>query len=390
MQTFAFTPPSLTIAPSGSNLLTAADLSYLGAFKMPGGTFGESQFASGGSGISYNPANNSLFIVGHDWQPTAVAEVSIPTPVNAPFGSLPVATVLQNFVEVRPRLPNQSLNPSETPKVGGTMMFNGDLIGTMYEYYDGSGNAVDSHFRISGANLSSGTYTGLFQVGTMGGGWVGGWMCRVPGPWQGPFGAEYLTGNGALSIIGRTSHGPAAFGFNPAQLGASPAPVVPLLYYDSAHPLRNFSQTSDVFNASTEFKGIAFPEGTDSILFFGRQGTGELYYGTGTSNIALHGTPVGDGSTYYYDPADSSKGYHAFPYRYQMWAYDANDLAAVKAGTMQPWEVQPYAWWEQVLPDATNHARTGGLAYDPAANRLYLSQRYVNGDKPVIRVYQLP
>ena len=51
-----------------------------------------------------------------------------------------------------------------------------------------------------------------------------------------------------------------------------------------------------------------------------KQGTGTFCYGEGaTCN----------------DPTDSSKGNHAYPYQYQVWAYDANDLAAVKAGSKQ-------------------------------------------------------
>jgi hypothetical protein len=372
-----------------AGLVHETDLSYLGAFRLPTGTFGESNFEFVGVGPTYNQINNSLFMVGHDWWPTAIAEVNIPALATGPASSLPVATVRQNFVELKPRIPNMTLDGNV--KVGGLMIVDGELYGTMYEYYDGDGTAVDSHFKLSSMDLATAEVSGLFQVGTMGGGWVGGWMTPVPAEWQSALGTEYVTGNGALSIISRTSRGPSAFGFDPAQLGATPAPVVSLLYYDGLNPLRNFDQQSDIFNATAEIKGIAFPDGTDSVLFFGRQGTGQLGYGTGTSDPSLDGqeVPGEPGNHYIYDPADSSKGYHAYPYRYQVWAYNANDLAQVKAGAMQPWDVQPYDVWELSLPYEGGGVRLGGAAYDAASGRLYVSQKHVIGGMPVIHAFQL-
>ena len=36
--------------------------------------------------------------------------------------------------------------------------------------------------------------------------------------------------------------------------------------------------------------------------------------------------------------------------RFQVWAYNANDLLAVKNGTLQPWQVQPYDVWKFNVP----------------------------------------
>jgi hypothetical protein len=87
------------------------------------------------------------------------------------------------------------------------------------------------------------------------------------------------------------------------------------------------------------------------------------------------------------------KGPHAFPYRYQVWAYDANDLAAVKSGTKQPWEVLPYAIWEPPINLNPTHLFGGATAYDASTGRLYVSQ--VQGESfgyarlPVIHVFQV-
>ena len=92
----------------------------------------------------------------------------------------------------------------------------------------------------------------------------------------------------------------------------------------------------------TEVRGVVFPEGTRSVLFFGRHGGfgaspglpggGGFCYGFGTADPALVGTfPPGEADHYRYDPEDGSKGVHGYPYRYYVWAHDANDLAAVAA-----------------------------------------------------------
>jgi len=106
----------------------------------------------------------------------------------------------------------------------------------------------------------------------------------------------------------------------------------------------------------------------------------------------LANTPVGDGSTDLYCPdnVDSNKGTHAFPYVYMVWAYDANDLAAVKAGTKNPWDVLPYAYWQLPIPFAeAGEAVINGATYDPATQRIYVSQRFGDQGYPVIHVFQV-
>ena len=79
-----------------AGLLHQSDLGYLGAFRLPSGNFGASTFEYGGTALTYNPANNSLFMVGHDWD-QAIAEVSIPALRTGSLSSLNTASVLQPF-----------------------------------------------------------------------------------------------------------------------------------------------------------------------------------------------------------------------------------------------------------------------------------------------------
>lgn len=127
--------------------------------------------------------------------------------------------------------------------------------------------------------------------------------------------------------------------------------------------------------------GIAFPVGSKSVLFIGRHAKGAYCYGPGTSDKSLEGKPDGQGNVWCYDPVSSSKGTHAYPYVHQIWAYDADDLLAVKAGTKQSWEVKPYSTFELAGIDSTGGATIRGAAYDPAGARLYVTEDYAESPK---------
>jgi hypothetical protein len=201
-------------------------------------------------------------------------------------------------------------------------------------------------------------------------------MTTVPAEWRFSLGGPALTGQCCISIISRTSSGPAASAFEPDDVGSlNPVPATPLLYYPLEHPLAPVDTQNDYFNLATQIKGVAFPPGTRSVLFFGRHGTGPYCYGTGGD--------VGEGDCY--DPVDSSKGTHAYPYVHQVWAYDALDLLAVKDALIQPWEVQPYQIWRLNEMDASGGATIRGAAFDPQSGKVYITEGY--GEEPLVHVY---
>lgn len=354
-----------------AGLLHQADLNYLGAFKVPDGNIGASTFEYGGTALTYNPGNDSLFMVGHDWD-QAIAEISIPEVRNGSLSNLSTANVIQPFVNVQSRIPSNDLEGDV--KVGGLLVNGNQLIGSLYEFYDANENATDSHFKLSSLNLSTANASGMFEVGNLGGGFVGGYMGTVPAAWQSALGTQYLTGQAGLSIIDRTSAGPAVFGFDPAQLGTNPAPTTNLVYYPLSSPLADEQTQNPLFNTTTEIRGVVFPEGTDTVLFIGSHGTGSWCYATG--DICN-------------DPYRPDQGPHAAPYVYQVWAYNANDLLAVKNGQLQPWQVRPYDVWTFDLPYPENSKHIGGVAYDAASGRIYVSQQLADDAKPVIHVFQV-
>jgi hypothetical protein len=356
-------------------LLNKDDLHYLGGFRLPGGEHGVSSFAHGGTAITFNPVNNSLFMVGHDWV-QAVAEVAIPArPINSKrVKDWPVASCLQPFMDVRMRIPKNTL---EGTKIGGLLVADGKLIGSLYVFYDAAGKARESHFRLDSLDLTSAHVRGLFQVGVLGAGFTAGYMAEVPAEWREALGTRYLTGQAALCIIGRTSSGPAVFGFDPSRLGTRPAPATPYVYYPHARPLANIDHQNPYFNGTTEITGVCFPPGTRSVLFFGSHGTGKVYYGEGKDAN---------------DKAREDKGYHSVngEYQYQVWAYDARELVAVRAGVKKPWAIKPYAVWKLDFPVNQVGKHIGGVAFDAGTRRLYVSQRSADeGSLPLVHAFEL-
>jgi len=372
-----------------SGLLGPASLVYQGAFRLPqlpnpvGATF-----SYGGTAMAYDASRNGLFMVGHD-QTQLAAEVNIPNPVLVPvttprgsplINTLPRAVLIQPFADSWDgKLPSIGAG---TPKIGGMFVFGPTLVQTAYLFYDASSVQTKSHVR-SGTLLSTpNDVAGPYQVGTVPG-FVSGWMAETPAAYVSELGPA-LTGNCCLSIIGRTSLGPAVSTFDPSQLGVTiPLPSTTLLAYPLSHPtLGNCSSSATLFNCAVLMGGMVFPNNTRSVLFFGRLGSGPACYGDGVSTQP-------PGMNQCYDPSETAKGYHAFPYAYEVWAYDVLDLIAVKHGTKLMWDVQPYATWTLTLPFTYPANTLKSAAYDPATSRIFLTQQYGDFDAPLVHVFTI-
>jgi hypothetical protein len=321
-------------------------------------------FAYGGTALSYNPANDSLYIVGHVYDQD-MAEVKIPA-----LGG--TATVLQALKDpLGGKL--EQIGGSGSKRIGGSLVYNNKLYVTAFTFYDGDGSQSTSHFQRS-LSLSDSGVTGPYKVGSLGAGFYSGYMGTIPAEWQSQFGGPALTGNCCLSVISRTSYGPAASVFNPETTGQS---AQALVYYTSDHQTLGTygaSGVHPVFNGTTRITGVVFPGGTSTVLFIGMSGVGNYCYGEAAACN---------------DPSNSSKGEHAYPYRAYVWAYNANDLLAVKKGSKQPYAVTPYATWELSEPGGvSNDFGIGGAAYDPVNNRVFVAKKG-SDNSPVIYVYQI-
>jgi len=344
-------------------LIQQESLVYEGMFALPSDEVNGSRFGYGGNALGFDRKRGTLFLMGHERLHKA-AEIAIPE-LSLTLAAARKATIVQPFSD-----PTDgkylTITSNAYALVGGLLPWGDKLITSVFHDYDAEGKQRASHF-VSGRDLSVATDTlGPFEVGNLKAGYVSGYMAVVPDAWRAAFGGPALTGNCCINIISRTSYGPAIFAFNPDDLGTGPrVDATPLLYYPGDRPLRTFSgegSANPLFNAKTRITGVVFPEGTRSVLFFGKHSLGQARYG-----------PGGYGST--------------LPDDYYVWAYDALDLAAVKSGLMRPWEPSPYAVWELTLPVENSSKVIKGAAYDPATRRIYLTQS--RGEAPLVHAYKV-
>jgi hypothetical protein len=385
-------PGAAVGSPLSLPRLGSSDLVYRGAFRLPAQVSDTKTFAYGGTALAYNPAHHSLFAVGHDWY-QLTAEVTIPRLVRSSrLRDLHRSHFRQPFVDAT----NGKIDTTggSNNKIGGQLVYRSRLYGSVYVYYDASGSQTVSHWARPSTSLAGAKARGLYRVGKVGAGFVSGFMALVPRRWRSLLGGPALTGNCCIPIISRTSFGPAAFAFDPARLGAvQPVPARPLVYYTQEHPTigawdASWNPSKGVFfGGGTTIRGVVFPRGTRSLLFFGTQGIGTFCYGEGTDQRGLAGKPTPDGSTWCYDPDNSSKGTHAYPYVPEVWAYDAARLRGVRKGRKRPWQVKPYAVWKLHLPFGS--PQIGGAAYDPTAGVVYVSQQFGDDTQPLIHAFRV-
>jgi hypothetical protein len=383
--------PAAPVDPASLPRLQFGDLVYEGAFRLPADEVNGDTFSFGGRPIAYNAEHNSLFVGSRSLR---VAEVSIPDPAkDIPLESLPFAAFVQPFADPA----NGHLKEvGDGTSLAGLLVYEHRLIGSGVIYYDAINAQSLSHFTRP-MLLTEDAVKGLGRVGASGQtGYVAGYMASVPAEWQGRLGGPAITGQCCLPIISRTSLGPSAFVFDPATLGAGKnTPAEPLVYYSMDHPtLGPWEGANATYGATTEVGGVALIGGTSTALFIGRNGSGTFCYGNGTANRGLVDTRGADGEKYCFDPVTADKGQHAYPYRYQMWAYDLNDLAEVRAGKHDPWKVQPYGVWPFDLPFPEAAAHIGGVAYDAARRRVFIAQMQADRDgyafRPLIHVFRIP
>jgi hypothetical protein len=370
-------PPQLP-----TRLLRPSDLVYQGAFMLPGGRIGTSAFAYGGPiAVNQTRIPVSLFVAG-DATDQQLAEVAVPElRTGVPLTGFAPASVLQTFVDPAEGRRLQVCAASgcgAAVDMGGELVYHNRLVFTFYDSYDASVTQWASHFT-SGLDLSvTGDVRGPFQVGGTGAtGFVSGYMGLIPLAWQSAFGGPVFTGQCCISVISRTSSGPSVSVIDPDKIGVTdPVPSTYVLAYGLDHPLADYQVANGLFNTTSQVKGVVFPDGTRSVLFFGRHGLGQYCYGL----------PEECGDT-----ADLTKGPHQQPYVSQVWAYDAADLVAVRNGQRQPWDVKPYDTWTFALPYNHPNQMISGAALDPGSGRVFISATGINADGrwQLVHVFQV-
>jgi hypothetical protein len=238
-------------------------------------------------------------------------------------------------------------------------------------------------------------------------------FCDIPVEWQEALGGPVMgLAGSSYSIISTQSMGPSCASFDPADIDGDHGhvPGTMLVGYPDGHrelgTYDDWPPPSEFYNFSMQVLGGFIPDGTRNMVFLGSMGARDsIYagYGTGTSNIAEHGTlypnPVTGPFMICYDPPYAgNSGGHCWPYKSYAWIYDLWDMKRVKDGDLDPWELRPVEMFDMdsVFPititdvNALHQARGG--AWDKANRHVYISQEGAGciGNNGAIWVFQVP
>jgi hypothetical protein len=388
-------------------LINKSNLTYLGAFRVPVAAGANPLNWSGSSGLSGGRAvwyktdgdsgAGSLIISGRDAGTNQgyLTEISIPS-------TLDTTGVIANMTRgaFLPPSPyffeisggnQQQINPiGGAVLTGGAFIYNGNLYQSFKVAY--SQPSLSNYFKRTGTSVNAGTVSGPFAFNASGDlGYFTGPVCSVPTAWQTALGGPMLQGSWQISNPEPQGNGPLVASFDPDTLGSTPATINLLASYSDTNPVS--STTPNYYTnwaRSVDFiSGMAFPTGSKSVLAIGRHGIGRRSYGTPQQF-------AGDPGFVLYDPIGADKGWHSYPYTYAVYAYNADDLAAVKAGSKLPYQVKPYAVWSIEFPgqnSQTTNLCNDSACFDSVNNRLFFLERESPRCQlilePIIHVFQV-
>ena len=381
----------------------AADLVYVGAFRLPGPS-GGSSWEWGGRGLGHHPGGDpggsadgypgSLYGIGHDHL-GYVSEISIPAPVVSPTknpAELPVATTLRAFAYARAFEPN-----------GDGEWFMGDLAVLPPQ---GTQTTAKLHqCWIRHMQNEKGVQSGWCELdlGDPRGGWylgpsngpphpeaLGRYLGVLPADWAATHagGKRLLTGR--FRDGGQQSCGPTLYAFAPWEEGDPPLvgselDYVRLLHYDDFLGTNWLAE----YTHADEWVGVdwvAADDGRSTVVFVGTKGLGDCWYGYPNGARFPDCLPECD--------EWEGRGWWADECRARMLFYDPADLAAVAAGTLAASAPQPYAVLDFDDRLFRTHAindkdRVMSSAFDAGNGVLYVLEPWVDGDQPIAHAWQL-
>lgn len=367
--------------------LTQESVEFIGGFRLPLNTKGDSRIAYSQGVFALRTTGDSFFMVGHA-QHQAVAEFEIPA-LNRrkEISDWPFAKFKQPFSKIFLRA--SSGNPQKINRVTGMREIEGQLVINAMEYYDADANARDTTLIVRDANnLRESTIDGFFQL--KGAAHAAGWISEIPKVWQKALGSEYLVGNAStLAINSRLSIGPSAFtahfwGVLNSDEKSGVILTKDLMDFSLKHPitddLYNKSLKNDLWTElSSAYYGFIIP-GTSSYLVVGKSGghNSGIGYKITQDNGRKCGGPC------------SLKNKDTYNY---YWLFDVGEFLSVKAGKKQAYQTLPYQYGFFDLSNTNPYII--GADYDSSKGLLYVV--FESEDKiqsvyeaaPVVRVYKI-
>ena len=447
-------PDSSSAAVAGATANSATrlqptDVSYLGAFRLPGGEDRPETFAYGGNAMSFHPAGDpggsgdgfpgSLFITAHERLPygelpngSQIAEVTIPAPaVAGSVGTLPTAEFVQGFSDAAqglfvgldeiPRIGLQYLDhPATGPRLhlawGQHFQEDGDLSHAMLSTTLANPDARGP-WGITGASLYS----------------INGYLFDIPAEWADAHVSGRSLATGRFRDGGWSGKGPTIFAYVPwDSAGSLAAPsafldATTLLLYESSEQNESVTENAMAgYQHPDEWEGGAWvttASGKAAVVFAGTKGTGaKFWYGwlhpdgpeipcvetafvdEYTTCWNSDGTPCPESDLGGCTGHSDFRGWWSSRFAAWLIFYDPSELAQVAAGTLSPSSPQPYAsldidshlflTGDQVEPGMLGHGpqrrgRIGAAAFDRSTGRLYVLELFADAAKPVVHVFSV-
>jgi len=361
-------PTPSPVSSPASRLESMSELTYMGAFRLNSGTYGDSNVNYAIGILAYSPTRNSIFITGHAHH-NAIAEFPVPELGIATLVSdLPVATPIQKFQQYFNTLPNEEgIN-----RITGIWIQDGQLIVNAENWYDAAGDNVDTTFVVRNATDLQGDFNGFFRM--TGAAHSSGYMGSIPSEWQASFGgAKSYTGWSSVhSITSRYSQGPSLWAFDSSGIldsSSSPGDSIPATAYmnfpysysGDSHisegallwaeqgTVGPFDPADPLWNPLAEGVYGFFVPGSSTFLVIGS--TAGLETGIGYKAVQEDGNQCGGPCAF--GPNDYYNYY---------WMFDINEI--LSADTVSSPRPYAYGIWDVPFDDYGRHSIIGA-AFSP-------------------------
>jgi hypothetical protein len=348
-----------------------------------------------------------------------VGEISIPAPVisvTTNIEDLNMATLLRGFTDIRSGIASlEQLYANRMVLYCGLEYLpaqgsqsSGKLYACFGDHFhdEGSPQYTPTHMWTD-LDLQS-NHSGAWWISTQSLYSVNQYMFELPASWadaNANTAGRYLV-TGRHREGGWSGQGPALIAIGP-WLSGNPPPAntvltaFPLLLYSTTYFGEDNSHTMTNYHLSDNwFDGACLTAGDRSaVVFLGLKGIGSCWYGWSDGTVFDE-----DANTPVPPYPNNDRGWWSSSFQTQIIFYNPSDLAAVAAGTMAPYQPQPYAtlsldsylWNLDKMnhPDFVvnrNKYRVGGLAFDRTNGLLYIAEDRGDAanERPLIHVFRV-
>ncbi len=335
------------------------ELNYQGNFHLPtlkGLSYAQYTFNFSQFPFAYRPKTNTLVIRGHQ-NFIDFAEVNIPA-----MGG--TAAVIGNWFDI-----TGGLLAKYTVTYPATKFFPRSLVidnndmayGCISAWYDVNNTNYTTHFSTDlNTHVSKGLWGTNFHSLA-----CGGYLCELSKTLKDYYKVRFGGGESIAQGLSGTNNGPSlyAYDINTNLPAGSNQTATNLVKYPITTPYPGY-------DGSWQFNAIhSLP---DHVIWTGKRGVGNAWYGESDSSTGAHPTSVR-----YIDKCGNSKGYHNDNYQPTMWICDNDSIIAGKPKITE-FNLAPY------LKGTVCSYISSAI---DLSGRLFVLERQADSDKPLIHVF---